>query len=140
MTINPITGLPISDPTQTPTAGQTLGQKDFLKLLVAQMTAQDPLHPQSGTDFVAQLAQFSSLQTSQTMQAGISTLQANDLLGRTVSVNSNSGAQAIGVVTAVQMDSGTPSIIVNGQSYQLNQITGIIPTPVTPPSPTTPPN
>ncbi len=35
---------------------------EFLKLLVTQLQHQDPLQPQDGTEFVAQLAQFSSLE------------------------------------------------------------------------------
>src|SRR5258708_40267194 len=66
-----------------------LTQNDFLKLLVAQMSAQDPLNPQSNTDFAAQMAQFSALQTSQATQGDMSLLQAsqqvqqaNGLIGR----------------------------------------------------------
>ncbi len=43
---------------------QTLGEQDFLKLLVAQLQNQDPLAPQDNTQFVSQLAQFSSLQAA----------------------------------------------------------------------------
>jgi flagellar basal-body rod modification protein FlgD len=42
----------------------SLGEQDFLKLLVAQLKNQDPLAPQDNTAFVAQLAQFSSLQAA----------------------------------------------------------------------------
>ncbi|MCX7635085.1 MAG: hypothetical protein N2Z74_04990, partial [Syntrophales bacterium] len=41
---------------------QSLGKMDFLKMLVAQLKNQDPLKPMSGTDFAAQLAQFTSLE------------------------------------------------------------------------------
>jgi flagellar basal-body rod modification protein FlgD len=132
MAITPVTILttPTASTSQVPNPKQQLGQADFLKLLVAQMTSQDPLHPQNATDFVAQLAQFSSLQSSQTMQTDLASLQANNLLGRTVIVNSTNGTMATGVVSAVQMQAGTPEIIVNGQGYALGDITSILPTPV----------
>ena len=56
---------------------QTLDQADFLNLLVTQMSSQDPLNPESDTDFAAQLAQFSSLQETQNMEATCRASQAN---------------------------------------------------------------
>src|SRR5580698_2607082 len=96
----------------TPTGSSTLNQADFLKLLVTQMTSQDPLNPQSDTAFAAQLAQFSALQQSQTMTTDMQGLQANALIGQTVTVisSTNSGQSSSGVVTGVQMSSGTPDI------------------------------
>src|SRR5947209_6966999 len=131
--------MPITSVTPTGTASsnnsaalalptQTLGQADFLKLLVAQMTSQDPLHPQSNTDFVAQMATFSQLQASQTMESDMAGLQASSLLGRTVSVTSPDSTQTVGVVSAVQLVAGTPEIVVNGQSYNLSELSAILPT------------
>ena len=55
-----------SSPTYATASSKTLGQEDFLELLIAQLQHQDPLEPQSNTEFIAQLATFSSLE-QQTM-------------------------------------------------------------------------
>jgi flagellar basal-body rod modification protein FlgD len=117
----------------TGSANSTLTQADFLKLLVTQMTSQDPLNPESDTDFAAQLAQFSSLQEATAMAGNMATMQASSLIGATVSVESatNSDQETTGVVTAVDMSSGSPEIQVNGQLYALSQILSISPTPST---------
>ena len=49
----------------------SLGEDDFLKLLIAQMQNQDPLNPASNTEFVAQLAQFSTLEQLTTMNSNL---------------------------------------------------------------------
>lgn len=76
-----------------------LGKNDFLKLLVAQMNNQNPLEPQDNTEFVAQLAQFSSVegidnlnQTVDDMASELRSsqaLQASSLVGQSVVVPSN---------------------------------------------------
>ena len=74
--------------TSSTPASQTLTQANFLQLLVTQMTSQDPLNPESDTEFASQLAQFSALQQSQNMAGDMQELQANSLIGSTVSVTS----------------------------------------------------
>ena len=111
---------------------QTLGQEDFLKLMVTQLQMQDPLNPTSNTDFIAQMAQFSSLSAATATNTGITQLQnteqcqqADGLLGCTVMLQSDSNTQVSGTVSAVTIDSGTPQIVVNGQSYSLSQVVGV---------------
>ncbi|HXG45989.1 MAG TPA: flagellar hook capping FlgD N-terminal domain-containing protein [Methylomirabilota bacterium] len=110
---------------------RTLGQDDFLKLLVAQMTQQDPLNPKADIDFIGQMAQFSSLEQARSLQNGMSVLQANALLGRTVSLEDD-GLLVVGVVDSVHMKEGTPQLIVGGQSYTLAQVREIAETPTSP--------
>ncbi len=57
-----------------------LGKDDFLRLLVAQLRNQDPLNPVKGEDFAAQLAQFSSLEQLQNMNANLQNNLEMDLL------------------------------------------------------------
>ena len=130
------------DPNAAPTtsSNKQLGQDDFLKLLVSQMQSQDPLNPQKDTDFIAQMAQFSSLEQTKTMSSelgqiaqGQQVTQASALLGQYVVLQPASGAPVAGQVTGVTLDSGAPQIMVNGSGYDLSQVTGISPfQPVTP--------
>jgi len=94
--------------TSTGQAAQTAAKKgnldktDFLKLLVAQLSQQDPLNPMDNTAFVAQLAQFSSLELLQNMSTSMGSLSDSinssnaytslGLLGKTVMAKSDSVA------------------------------------------------
>ena len=129
--INATMGMTPSSTSQTTNASSTLNQADFLKLLVTQMTSQDPLSPVSDTDMAAQMAQFSALQTAQTTDADVKVSQANSLLGRTVIVTDSSGSQTSGLVSAVEIQAGTPEIVVNGQAFTLAQILAIAPNSTT---------
>jgi flagellar basal-body rod modification protein FlgD len=113
---------------------QTLGQDDFLKLLVTQMTSQDPLNPQKDTDFIAQMAQFSSLEQTKTMEADLSAMrsqqdfaQAAALLGRNVQVQTGATTTDTGIVSAVQLASGTPQLLINNKIYDLSQVLSVSP-------------
>jgi len=76
-----------------------LGQDAFLQLMITQMKNQDPLAPQSNSEFVAQLAQFSSVQGLEKLNTNFNTfsssfnsnqaLQASSLVGRSVSVETD---------------------------------------------------
>ena len=86
--------------------GLTVDSETFLKLLVAQMQYQDPLEPQSNTDFVTQLAQMTSLEQMQQMNASLSGAQAYDMIGKYAYaeiLNSTTGVtdQYLGYVSSI---------------------------------------
>lgn len=96
---------------------QTLGQKDFLKLLVTQMQQQDPMNPVKDAEFIGQMAQFSALEQAKTMQEDMASLRASALLGDTVTVkddNDKEKGTTTGIVTKVLMENGVSKIFVGG--------------------------
>lgn len=111
---------------------RTLGQEDFLKLLIAQLSAQDPLNPQKDTEFIAQMASFSALEQARSMQAEMSRLRseqqfllANSMLGARVELLTSQGAATAGPVEAVLWDDGAPKIVVAGQIYDMSEIRSV---------------
>jgi flagellar basal-body rod modification protein FlgD len=95
-----------------------LNFESLLKIILTELTYQDPLKPVDNYEFVSQLGQFSQLQLSQTLNDNVTKLlasqastQAAGLLGRTVDFTSN-GTTTSGVVTAVSFSSGQPMITI----------------------------
>ncbi len=119
----------------TSATNKTLSEQDFLNLLVTQMTSQDPLNPMTNQDMLSQMVQFSTLQGNTAMQSTLAGMQtgqafseANSMIGQQVNLlTDSSGDTTQGVVSGVDLSSGAPRIIVNGQSYGLTQIISVTP-------------
>ena len=140
-TINSIssTGSSTGADNTIPLPTQMLSQKDFLNLLVTQMTSQDPLNPTNSQDLLSQMTQFSTLNANTSLQANLAQLQssqqfslANSLLGKQVTLQLNSNTTAQGIVTGVDTSSTAPQVVVNGQSYNLSQVLSVADAPSTP--------
>jgi flagellar basal-body rod modification protein FlgD len=106
------------------TAGQSanISIQDFLKILTAQLNNQDPLKPVDNEEFVAQIAQFATLEQSRQLNTKIesllsveSSVQSVGMLGRTVDVNLN-GFLLSGKVSALDLSSGTPMMTITTAS------------------------
>ncbi len=101
----------------SPAAAATqIGIQDFLRILVAQLSNQDPLKPLDNQEFVTQLAQFTSLQQTQEMNDKLSSLlsaeassQSIGLLGRNVEVRTENGFST-GSVSAMRFEAGEPRL------------------------------
>lgn len=105
----------------------TLGKNDFLKLLITQLTHQDPSKPLSDTAFISQMAQFSTLEQMTNMSEGFKKLneilasgQTMSLLGKKVEVASDN-QKIEGVVTAIS-GGASPQILVDGNYYNYSAV------------------
>jgi flagellar basal-body rod modification protein FlgD len=112
---------------------KTLSQEDFLKILVTQITSQNPLQPNADLSSITQMAQFTALEQVRQMQEMMQRLgdaqqrmQAAALLGRSVAFESETLGRVEGVVEAVAFDADGPQLLVNGQLYPLWQVSSLI--------------
>lgn len=139
---DPITGLA----TSRDVGKKALGADDFMKILMTQLTAQDPMNPMKDTEFIAQMANFSSLEQmrglSQSFTAYSNSQQmatAPLYLGCEVTVKDPSSelGEIKGKVESVTVKDGAPALVINGKTYDPKLITNISrpPEPVIPPTP-----
>ena len=129
-TISPVASNPgsIYNTDSLPGSAKSLGQNDFLRLLVTQIQFQDPMNPKSNTDMAAQMAQFTSLQQASQSSSSLAMLQASSLIGNQVTLQVDSKHITSGVVDGLQMKNGTPQILVDGRPFNLSQIVSVNPT------------
>lgn len=114
-----------------------LGQNSFLQLMMQQLQNQDPLSPQDSSQFLAQLAQFTSVEqmtdvaqeqttSNQTLQSLLSMSQTSfehQLIGTNVQLTDSNGNAVSGTVSAIQFVNQEPNVVVNGQPYALSSLT-----------------
>ena len=117
--------------TDTSTETSEMDKDAFLNLLVTQMQYQDPLEPTSNEDFLAQMAQFSSLEQMQNLNTSFSMQQAYELVGKTVigeSINAvtSESTYVTGVVEAVTLLSGETYLTVDGEDILLENVESVI--------------
>ncbi|RQP26669.1 flagellar hook assembly protein FlgD [Piscinibacter terrae] len=100
----------------TTSSNSQINLQDFLRILTSQLTNQDPMKPMDNTEFMAQLAQFTSLeqtrQLNETMGSLLSvqsTTQSVGLIGRTVTVSLASGTDT-GQVVSLDLTGSQPQM------------------------------
>jgi flagellar basal-body rod modification protein FlgD len=107
---------------QSEAAEDTLGREEFLTLLVAQLENQDPLSPQEGTDFTAQLAEYSQLEQLMNLN--------DSLTGMTAALQDESdgdgvdyiGKEVTGFIDSMDISKGD----VTSGFYSLNGLADVI--------------
>lgn len=113
-----------------------LGKDDFLKLMITQLKYQDPLEPTDNKEFIAQMAQFSSLEQMTNMSEGFKNLasmqesilresavaQAINIIGHSVTAVLPDGNNLTGMATGMKIIDGIPNVIVNGREIPFSYV------------------
>jgi flagellar basal-body rod modification protein FlgD len=108
-----------------------MGKDQFLKLFVAQLQHQDPMNPMEDSDFMGQMASFSTLEqvtnlatANEAIAANLHLSQSVGLIGRTVTWTDEADVTHTGVVEKVSQQDGNPVLTISGTE-------GVDPTTIT---------
>ena len=104
-----------------------LGKDDFLQLLIAQLSHQDPTAPMEDTQFIAQMAQFTSLEQMTNMSTGFNKLtslltgsEASNAVGRNVDIEQGESTISGSISAATRGE--FPQVLVNGTWYDWSSV------------------
>lgn len=120
------------------TGSSTLGKDDFLKVLITQLRNQDPMQPLQDKDFIAQMAQFSSVEQLMDLSANMGKLSQNlglasNMIGKNIEWTETSGKDTVlksGLVSSIVVRGGIQYAIVDDQAISLDQVLSISAPPV----------
>ena len=106
-----------------------MDQNAFLRLLMTQLSQQDPLEPVDNAEFISQQAQFTQIEKTdeliRTMSQANALTQGAAVVGKTVEITTEAGP-VTGVVDSVNFNDGEASINVNGVAHPMSSITKIL--------------
>ncbi|MBR1672520.1 MAG: flagellar hook assembly protein FlgD [Fretibacterium sp.] len=143
MAVTNVTGAAAATSTNSTTAvtnaTSDLGKDAFLKLLIAELSNQDPLNPMEDREFISQMATFSSLEQMQNMNSTLQSMaEANKFsavsyIGKAIAYTVDAGTedaesvQKAGIVSEIWFDEkkGTVLRTTDGDEVLLNQVEGV---------------
>lgn len=110
----------------------SLSREDFLKIMISEMTHQDPMNPVDNQDFLNQLVQLETLQATTALADGIARLMAmqqigaaSQMIGRNVRAAAADGESIAGTVQKVVIQGGEASVVIDGRSVPFALITEV---------------
>ena len=119
---------------QSESARATISRGEFLKILVAELSYQDPMEPMSNSDMAGQMAQIESLRASSELSEGFATLlrsqdvaAAGTLIGRRITGTNAAGEPVEGPVERVKIDRNSVNLVVDGFTVPIGNVLGIEP-------------
>jgi flagellar basal-body rod modification protein FlgD len=115
--------------------GEAMGKDSFLKLLVTELRHQDPTQPMADKEFIAQMAQFSSLEQMQNMSTAMTSLnkkarmsEAYDLIGKRIEAfNPQTNQKIEGVVSHIVRSGDDINLVVGGNKVSPDDVSAIYP-------------
>lgn len=128
-----------SKPKTKQTGNSDLGKEAFLQLLVTQMQYQDPLDPQDNSEYIAQLANFSTLEQMTNLNEAMEAMntlvdninsslligQTSNFIGKDIEWENDKGEMQTGTVTGIKIVDGQPMVLVGDIIVEISKIHGV---------------
>jgi len=109
------------------TSSTGLDSDDFLQILVAEMTNQDPMNSTSNTEYISQLVQFSVLSSMEDMATALEKSQALDMVGKVAYIEATEDTDAVyGVVSGIVEQDGKDYLMIEDALYDPSDVTAIL--------------
>lgn len=109
-----------------------ISSEGFLRLLAVQLSNQDCLNPTQDTEFISQMAQFTSLQAMQEVSQAVNLQYNASLAGKTVTVQgmdtNGRSYEKTGVVESVNFRADEAVLVIDGKSYPVKDLKEVIAT------------
>ena len=108
-----------------------LGKDAFLKLLIAELSNQDPTNPVEDREFISQMATFSSLEQMQNMNSTLTSMaeinkySASSYIGKAIAFTNDDGKQVPAIVNAVWFEDGKTILDTTEGDVPLEKVEGI---------------
>ncbi|MGF1633741.1 MAG: flagellar hook capping FlgD N-terminal domain-containing protein [Phycisphaerae bacterium] len=114
-----------------------LTTSDFIKMMITQLTNQDPMEPAKNEQLLAQMSQIGQLESSTKLQASLESMvlqnnvsQAGGMIGKLVAGTDDYGQDVAGLVTSVRVQEGKVYLeLDSGQTMQMGRVRQIAPMP-----------
>jgi flagellar basal-body rod modification protein FlgD len=110
-------------------AANAFGANEFMQILLAQLTHQDPLEPMNNAEMMSQFSQLNSLQELRDIHTALETISVSNqttylasLIGRTVKFSRPDGEAAEGVVDGVVTETDGPQLLIGDETVDLTHV------------------
>ncbi|HWQ62504.1 MAG TPA: flagellar hook capping FlgD N-terminal domain-containing protein [Negativicutes bacterium] len=115
--------------TSSTTSNSSLDFEDWINLLATELQYQDPSDPVNSTEYVAQMAELSSLSQMENIYSAINNVEAYSMIGKSVTYqttdSSGDTSQATGTVDSVVLSGGNTYLSIGGTKVSLDSVVSV---------------
>lgn len=110
-----------------------MSREDFLQILIAEISQQNPLDPLDNEQFLSQMVNMQNLETMSSLSDGIGSFEkflhlgaASGLIGKTIVGVGEDGSELTGLVEKVTLDNGDVNLVIDGGEVPISAVREVL--------------